>query len=262
MSLIHPILFVDLLKQSSYKNTILLSLIHKQLTYFSKKYSKSNRITLSKLLPIKKRKDNVKSLKYALKIPKYVSYYNCTLECKYNVINGKFDFCCYKILATRSAANGNTKSVRLLINKDDTFNKYDVLISAVWYGHFKVIKLLFEKHANIHENHDNALRLSAKCGNTKIVEYLLKKGANVHARNDHALIDCVFSEDIDTLKILLKYGANVHAIENMTLQRLLEKCSINMANMLLDAGINICGIDVDKLPQDMKVFVDEKLKLI
>ena len=47
MSLIHPILFVDLLKQSSYKNAILLSTMHKQMTYFAKKYSKSNRITLN-----------------------------------------------------------------------------------------------------------------------------------------------------------------------------------------------------------------------
>ena len=40
------ILYVDLLRQASYKNVILLSLSHKQKTYFSKKYSKMNRIVL------------------------------------------------------------------------------------------------------------------------------------------------------------------------------------------------------------------------
>ena len=46
MALLYPILYVDLLKQSNYKNSVLLSVIHKQLTYFSKMYSKTNRITL------------------------------------------------------------------------------------------------------------------------------------------------------------------------------------------------------------------------
>ena len=48
----NPILYVDLLKQSSYKTTILLSVIHKQLTYFSKKYSKSNKIILNKIVKL------------------------------------------------------------------------------------------------------------------------------------------------------------------------------------------------------------------
>ena len=34
----NPILYVDLFRQSSYKNSILISLMHKQLIYFSKKY--------------------------------------------------------------------------------------------------------------------------------------------------------------------------------------------------------------------------------
>ena len=66
MHLIHPILFIDLLKQSSYKNTILLSMMHKQLTYFSKKYSKSNRVTLSKVNKLSNicEKDNIKATTY------------------------------------------------------------------------------------------------------------------------------------------------------------------------------------------------------
>ena len=43
-----PILYVELLRQSNYKISFLLSVMHKQKTYFSKKYSKVNRRTLGK----------------------------------------------------------------------------------------------------------------------------------------------------------------------------------------------------------------------
>ena len=46
--IVYPILFVNLLKQASYKNVVLLSMMWKQMTYFGKKYSKSNKITLNK----------------------------------------------------------------------------------------------------------------------------------------------------------------------------------------------------------------------
>lgn len=66
MSVIHPILFIDFLKQSSYKTIILLSMMHKQLIYFSKKYSKTNSIALSNTnrLSIIYNKDNIKATKF------------------------------------------------------------------------------------------------------------------------------------------------------------------------------------------------------
>ena len=66
--IISPILFVDLLKQAGYKNAVLLSMMHKQKTYFSKKYSKSNRITLLGLptnnLTNICNKDTIKTIKH------------------------------------------------------------------------------------------------------------------------------------------------------------------------------------------------------
>lgn len=46
MTSIYPILFMDLLRQASYRNAILLGMTHKQMVYFTKKYSKCNRIVL------------------------------------------------------------------------------------------------------------------------------------------------------------------------------------------------------------------------
>ena len=79
----YPILFVELLKNASYKNVVLLSMMHKQFTYFSKKYSKSNKITLgnntNKLLD-KCEKDNIKVIKYGNKKVNLIKYNNFVFE--------------------------------------------------------------------------------------------------------------------------------------------------------------------------------------
>ena len=74
----HPILFIDLFKQSSYKTTILLSMMHKQKTYFAKKYSKLTRITLSKINKLLKicEKDNIKAVQYIHKKINIINYTN------------------------------------------------------------------------------------------------------------------------------------------------------------------------------------------
>lgn len=65
-----PILYVELLQQSNYKISFLLSMMHKQKTYFSKKYSKINRRTLGKCNKVIN-KDNV-SMIQNVKLAKYI----------------------------------------------------------------------------------------------------------------------------------------------------------------------------------------------
>ena len=96
MCVISPILYIDLLKQANYKTVLLLSMIHKQRTYFSKKYSKMNRIMLggcNKLSDMKK--DNVKGVKYVSK--------------KVNIV-GRDRFVFW------SAKCGNSRVVRYVLN--------------------------------------------------------------------------------------------------------------------------------------------------
>lgn len=80
---LYSILYVDIFRQSSHKNTILLSMMHKQYTYFSKKYSKINRITLNKTNRLSKvcEKDNVKIFKYMNKIIDLTKYNRFAFKC-------------------------------------------------------------------------------------------------------------------------------------------------------------------------------------
>ena len=127
MAHIHPILFVDLLKQSSYKNTILLSMMHKQKTYFLKKYSKANRITLNNATP-KNTCDNIKQMKYIYKKKPITS--NKFLEknitnCKIiryiinvNLIHniGNLPFGSYDYLLKCASKCGNLRTIKLVLN--------------------------------------------------------------------------------------------------------------------------------------------------
>lgn len=61
------------------------------------------------------------------------------------------------------------------------------LIWAANGGHFKIVKYLTEKGANIHTQNDIALIWAANYGHLEVVKYLVEKDANVHAQDDCAL---------------------------------------------------------------------------
>ena len=249
MHLIHPILFIDLLNQSSYKNTILLSMMHKQLTYFSKKYSKLNRITLHKYesnkLFVVCKKDNIKVMKYVsksvdvsiykkfmfrcvvLKNNKILRYYvNCGYDVKMHEV---VDYYCSTNLLSYACKLGHVKIVELLFGRYAGCNNgITVLDYASYHGNIDVVKLVKNKYMNF----NRALEYSAENGHTKVVKYLLKCGANVNTRNNFALRHSAYGGYLEVVKLLLEAGADIHKIY------------------------------MDIVPPNVKEYLEEKLKLI
>lgn len=201
MFLMYPVLFVDLLKQASYKNVKMLSVMHKQMTYFSKKYSKSNRITLDKYksnkLFVVCKKDNIKVIKYVCKSVNMNVYNNFMFRCvelKNNkifryLINCGNDVEKLKIinrglttLLSYTCKIGNVKAFNLLMSVNAMDKVLDApLFIASFYGHIEIVKLRLANTDKYTTNYSCPLRVSAKNGHTKIAKLLIKSGANVCA---------------------------------------------------------------------------------
>ena len=279
----HPILFVDLFKQSSYKTTILLSVIHKQLTYFSKKYSKFTRITLSKInkLSVACENDNIKMIKHVHKNTNLIKYNTHILKATKNNSNKIIRFLLnvglcvdawryktkksrYHNLLTFSIKYGN-KMMLLLLNKgaDIHIKKDYVLLYFIMIGNVRLVKYLLDIGANIHAKDDIALELSVIRDDIKMVKLLLNYGANVHAKNEETFLCCVAENKIEMAKLLLDAGANVHARNNIVLHLSVKKGYVEMTELLLDYGADIHTIKLTKMSELLvRKSVEEKLKLI
>ena len=250
--MMHPILYVDLFRQSSYKNSVLISLMHKQRTYFSKKYSKINKITLNKINRLSKvcEKDNIKIVKY-IKKKTYIIEYN-------NFVFSNSKYGCVRVV--RYILNNGFD-----VNKKINFNysSYVLLTYCSQYGYIEVVKLLLEKGANIHADDDYALRWSARNEHIEVVKLLLEKGANIHADNDYALRWSAKNGHIEVVKLLLEKGANIHADDDYALR--LSACygQIEVVKYLLEKGANIRAQDDDALRysakyEHIKVFIRKR----
>lgn len=258
----YPILFIDLLKQSSYKTTILLSVIHKQRTYFSKKYSKYTRITLSEpnKLSVIQTKDNIKAIKYANKTINLVKYIGMMWKCAYI---------------------GNIKITRYLLKLgfdiEYTFSikveppefymqilRRNLLTHCSLNCNFKIIKLLLDKDANIHFDDDVALCLSAKSGKTNVVKYLLKKGANANAFLGYPLRWSANNGHKAIVKLLLDNCMIEQRYKNTALQWSIDEEHIDIVELLLEYSANIFTIEKTnmRISPKMRLFIEEKLKLI
>ena len=221
----YPILFVDLLRQASYKNTILLGMMHKQMVFFAKKYSKSNRITLDKTQNIWD-KDNIKVVKeHFLNKSKFIGYniffsknlknikvtrYSCNNKyCGMDVTN----FCkITKNILQYCMKSGHTKAVKYLLEKSKNISVTDneVFFNCVEFGNAEMMKLLLCYGADIHSKKDIALDISARNGNIEIVKLLLNNNADVHMDNDIVLRNSSQKGRDKIVKLLLEHGANVN----------------------------------------------------
>ena len=164
MSLLYPVLFVDLFKQASYKNVLLLSTMHKQLTYFSKKYSKSNRIVLSKYhnLSCACEKDNVKVIKYAHNV---IHEYNTMKLRKFKKVEMiKSVVMINNNLMFKSIGHGCIRIVRYILNNgydiettiyiNEIYTTKGLLQYCVKKNHTNIAKLLFDKKIKICANYN------------------------------------------------------------------------------------------------------------
>ncbi|MGB6407213.1 MAG: ankyrin repeat domain-containing protein [Planococcus donghaensis] len=126
-----------------------------------------------------------------------------------------------------AAANGQTGSVRLLLDRNWAIDRPDpvrgertALHWAVQEGHLDVIQLLVSNGADINKKYDygmTPLYQAAADGNTNIVEYLLDNGADIYAKSEAGvtpliIASCYFdSNQLETVKLLVERGADIHA---------------------------------------------------
>ena len=256
----NPILYVDLLKQSSYKNIILLSMMHKQYTYFSKKYSKSNRITLNKTNRLSKvcEKDNIKATKYIHKKINTFEHDNFVFKNAGNgnirvlryFLNNGYDintmnetFCCPRpTLLSYDESIKHLKIMKLLLDtyKVDIY-RHDcyLLWKSIDYRNIKTTTFLLNKGANVHYHDDIALVWSAKYGYIESVKLLLDYGADIHARNNLALGYSAENGHVEVVRLLLNHGADIHAQDNLALRYSAENGHVEVVKLLLEKGANI-----------------------
>jgi len=114
----------------------------------------------------------------------------------------------------------NLNEIIKLVKNNISVNEVDnigwpALMSASYYGHFKIVKYLVEHNADINaKNHDNdndtSLLWASQEGHFKIVKYLVKHGALINNINDYEytpLYLAVAFGRIKIVKFLLKHGA-------------------------------------------------------
>ena len=90
----------------------------------------------------------------------------------------------------RAALDGNTESVKELINQGGNINQRDdngrtALMFAVINGHYETMKVLLEHGADVNAKSNlggTALMGAASAGELKMVQALLDKGADLNAR--------------------------------------------------------------------------------
>ena len=90
----------------------------------------------------------------------------------------------------RAALDGDTESVKELINQGGDINQRDdngrtALMFAVVNGHYETMKVLLEHGADVNARSNEggtALMGGAFTGDLRIVQALLDKGADVHAK--------------------------------------------------------------------------------
>ncbi|KAJ3277616.1 hypothetical protein HK104_003131 [Borealophlyctis nickersoniae] len=126
----------------------------------------------------------------------------------------------------------------------------DALLSAALNGHLSVVKLLFDKGAdlhaqdswclesgglNVHADNGHGLRAAARNGHLSVVKLLLDKGADLHAEQHgwSALSWAAGGGHLDVVQLLLDKGANVHA---QAMDAAGENADLEVVRLLLDKG--------------------------
>lgn len=111
--------------------------------------------------------------------------------------------------------DGDLDKVKLYLQSpriDATLYSSKGLMEAAKNGHLKVVKYLLASpdlaiHADLHANHEHALRVACKAGHTSIVEYLLyspelSSHADAHILESRCIVLAVWGNHIDIIKIL------------------------------------------------------------
>ncbi|KAJ3337694.1 hypothetical protein HDU93_000701 [Gonapodya sp. JEL0774] len=159
----------------------------------------------------------------------------------------------YTITPLRAAIKaGNPAVVRYLldlganvdISSRDNREVYTALIEACSTGHLETVKMLLDRGADIHFQHDGALRMASRCGNVEIVQLLLSKGANLEPREYNvegcsALCEAAEFGRSEVVLELLSHGADIHVFEDYPLLVATVRDHLDTVRLLLSKGADV-----------------------
>jgi ankyrin repeat protein len=104
--------------------------------------------------------------------------------------------------------DGNQEKIRQLLCQGEDVN--DGLAYSAGHGHLYIVKYLVDvKGANVRDDEDYPLCISAREGYLDIVKFLVEKGADVSARENYALRWSAESGHLDVVKFLLSVEVDV-----------------------------------------------------
>jgi uncharacterized protein len=124
-----------------------------------------------------------------------------------------------------AAAAGNLERAKQFVEKDPALAKafspdgFPVVALASVFGHFEVVRYLYERGADINAaatngSGYNALTGAVAGGHTEIVKWLLERGANSNYRYGPGyspLLTAAANGHLEIVKFLLEHGADPHA---------------------------------------------------
>lgn len=257
--MLSPILFVDLFRQASYKNMLLLSFMNQQRTYFSCKYSKYTNITLNDTdfehVCEEDDCENYNDEDFENRCEYYhneeYSYDSDDSNDYYKNNNNKIDF-------SHLYKKDNIKAIKGLNLMQYHHDKYkyeynDFVFRNIKFGNIKIIRYLLNNGQNMNierryikdtskdyeilpQIYCNMLSYSAIMNRINITKLLLDKGADIHYKNDQAFRYCA------------SYGCE--RMINMLIcdtSESIRKDYLQIIKYLLDNGADIHAKDDDAL---------------
>lgn len=114
-----------------------------------------------------------------------------------------------------------------------------LIINAINKQSVEMIKILIANGANIHVQHEKALRTAIEHCNLEIAEILIDAGANIHSQDSLAFIIAVLRGNISIIELLLVNGADINARNGQIIVDASEYCTIEVLRFLIDNGADI-----------------------
>ena len=106
-------------------------------------------------------------------------------------------------------------------------------------GYLDIVIFLVENGANIRADDTDALKVASRGGHLSVIEYLIKNGANINIANDYALRWSSLCGRLEIVKYLVENGANVCSIDSSALIWAAENGHLQVVDFLVKNGANI-----------------------
>ena len=127
--------------------------------------------------------------------------------------------------------------VKYAVKKGASFpTKSEALITSTNNGYYDIVKFLIEAGANVHFDHDLALRNAADVGHTPVVKLLIESGADVRALEDQVLLSAGRNGNLEIVKLLVQAGADVNSNEGKPLKFAKSRGYRKVVQYLLEHG--------------------------